>query len=116
MGYEVRSSCRQAKKVSNDTSINTDYSNNHSGTFTVAPRPGITFSDNDGKFTFLSSSCILPHFPYNPIDHPLSIPGFRHLANVLPSLGAHFMLFLGDFIYIDVPKRFGKSIEDYRRE
>ena len=26
------------------------------------------------------------------------------------------MLFLGDFIYIDVPKRFGATIEDYRRE
>ncbi len=26
------------------------------------------------------------------------------------------MLFLGDFIYIDVPKRFGVSAEDYRRE
>jgi len=26
------------------------------------------------------------------------------------------MLFLGDFIYVDVPKRFGVSVEDYRRE
>lgn len=26
------------------------------------------------------------------------------------------MLFLGDFIYVDVPKRFGTTIEDYRRE
>lgn len=26
------------------------------------------------------------------------------------------MLFLGDFIYIDVPKRFGVTVEDYRRE
>jgi alkaline phosphatase D len=26
------------------------------------------------------------------------------------------MLFLGDFIYIDVPRRFGASVEDYRRE
>ena len=26
------------------------------------------------------------------------------------------MLFLGDFIYVDVPKRFGSTIEDYRRE
>jgi alkaline phosphatase D len=26
------------------------------------------------------------------------------------------MVFLGDFIYIDVPKRFGTSVEDYRRD
>ena len=30
--------------------------------------------------------------------------------------GAQFMIFLGDFIYIDVPKRFGTTTEDYRRE
>lgn len=71
---------------------------------------------NSGKFAFVTSSCILPHFPYNPFDHALSIPGFRYLAKVLPNLGAQFMLFLGDFIYIDVPKRFGTSVEDYRRE
>jgi alkaline phosphatase D len=80
-----------------------------------APRPGVTHASNDGKFTFLTTSCILPRFPYNPFDHALSIPGFRHLAKVLPSLGAQFMLFLGDFIYIDVPRRFGSSVEDYRR-
>jgi len=91
-------------------------SNNHSGFFTVPPRVGTVPKDG---FTFLTTSCIKPRFPYNPLDHGLSIPGFRHLANVLKKVPgrAQFMLFLGDFIYIDVPKRFGKSDkEDYRRE
>ncbi|KAG9244942.1 alkaline phosphatase family protein-like protein [Calycina marina] len=90
-------------------------SNNHTGFFSIPPRPGIVPSTG---FTFLTSSCIKPKFPYNPLDHPLSIPGFRHLSKVIGSIpgGAQFMLFLGDFIYIDVPKRFGTSTEDYRRE
>ncbi|KAI9729662.1 MAG: hypothetical protein M1818_008415 [Claussenomyces sp. TS43310] len=99
-----------------DTAYEWVTSNNFSGSFDGAPRPGHTLEKNDGKFTFLTSSCIIPHFPYNPTDHPLSLPGLKHLGKVLPSLGAQFMLFLGDFIYIDVPKRFGTTIEDYRRE
>lgn len=90
-------------------------SNNHTGFFTSAPKPGFN-NDQDGKFTFLTSSCIKPRFPYNPSKHPLSIPGFQYLAKLLPSLDAQFMLFLGDFIYVDAPKRFGVSVEDYRRE
>jgi alkaline phosphatase D len=31
-------------------------------------------------------------------------------------LKAHFMIFMGDFIYADVPKRFGTDAETYRRE
>ncbi|KAI1853536.1 hypothetical protein JX266_001520 [Neoarthrinium moseri] len=91
-------------------------SNNHSGEFLSAPKPGKMPDHNDGKFTFLATSCILPRLPYNPMDHALAIPGMKHLAKVLPSLGAQFMLFMGDFIYIDVPHRFGKSVEDYRQK
>jgi len=90
-------------------------STNHTGFFKVPPKPGQV---PEGGFTFLTSSCIKPRFPYNPTDHALSIPGFRHMAKVIKSIpgGAQFMLFLGDFIYIDVPRRFGTSVEDYRRE
>ncbi|KIM99539.1 hypothetical protein OIDMADRAFT_146197 [Oidiodendron maius Zn] len=91
-------------------------SNNHTGYFTVPPKTGHVPSTG---FTFLTTSCIKARFPYNPFtQHPLSIPGFKHLANVIKSIpgGAQFMLFLGDFIYIDVPRRFGTSAEDYRRE
>lgn len=91
-------------------------SNNHTGQFLSAPKPGNMPEYNGGKFTFLSTSCILPRFPYNPLDHALAIPGMRHLANRLPHLGAQFMLFLGDFIYVDVPQRFGKSVEEYRMQ
>ncbi|KAG6034708.1 hypothetical protein E4U41_006426 [Claviceps citrina] len=91
-------------------------SNNHTGEFLTPPKPGTIPTVNDGKFTFLSTSCILPRFPYNPLDHALAIPGLRHLARKIPDLGAQFMLFLGDFIYIDVPERFGKSPEEYRMQ
>ncbi|KAG5999841.1 hypothetical protein E4U54_001653 [Claviceps lovelessii] len=91
-------------------------SNNHTGEFLAPPKPGSTPVVNDGKFTFLSTSCILPRFPYNPLDHALAIPGLRHLARKLPELRAQFMLFLGDFIYVDVPERFGKSAEEYRMQ
>ncbi|KAI1342056.1 alkaline phosphatase family protein [Xylariaceae sp. FL0016] len=91
-------------------------SNNHSGEFTAAPKPGTMPETSDGKFTFLSTSCLLPRLPYNPLDHPLAFPGMKHLAKVLPSLGAQFMLFLGDFIYIDVPNTHGQTVEDYRQK
>ncbi|KAL8947341.1 MAG: hypothetical protein Q9222_006371 [Ikaeria aurantiellina] len=44
------------------------------------------------------------------------MPGFKHLAQWIPDLKASFMLFLGDFIYIDVPRRLGSDPETYRRE
>ncbi|PHH87234.1 hypothetical protein CDD83_9140 [Cordyceps sp. RAO-2017] len=91
-------------------------SNNHTGEFLAPPKPGVRSKYNDGKFTFVSTSCILPRFPYNPLDHALAIPGLRHLAKKLPEMGAQFMLFLGDFIYVDVPERFGKSAEEYRMQ
>ena len=90
-------------------------SNNHTGFFTTAPPVGRMVPDR-GKFTFLTSSCIKPRFPYNPFSHPLTIPGLKHLAKWIPELKASFMLFLGDFIYIDVPRRFGTDVETYRRE
>lgn len=85
-------------------------SNGHRGEFTSAPQAG-KYPDN-GKFTFLSTSCIVNRLPYNPLDHPLSIPGMRYLSNLLPNLGAQFMLFLGDFIYADVPREWGESAAD----
>lgn len=87
-------------------------SNGHSGEFTSAPKAGKYPDKFDGKFTFLSTSCIVNRLPYNPLDHPLSIPGMRHLSKVLPNLGAQFMLFLGDFIYADVPREWGQSAAD----
>lgn len=90
-------------------------SNNHTGFFTTAPPVG-QINPKIKKFSFLASSCLKANFPYSPLSHPLSIPGFRHLAKLIPSLRASFMLFLGDFIYIDVPHRFGSDSESYRRQ
>ncbi|EOO01469.1 putative alkaline phosphatase family protein [Phaeoacremonium minimum UCRPA7] len=91
-------------------------SNNHSGEFTAAPKAGQTSEITNGQFTFLSTSCIVSRLPYNPLDHPLAIPGMKYLAKALPDLGAQFMLFLGDFIYVDVPRWWGKDIGDYRQK
>jgi alkaline phosphatase D len=91
-------------------------SNNHSGEFTTPPPIGRAAETREGPFTFLSTSCVVSRLPYNPKDHPLAIPGMRHLASVLPSLDAQFMLFLGDFIYVDVPRWWGKHVEDYRQK
>lgn len=91
-------------------------SNNHTGYFTTSPVVGQIAARTDHKFTFLTSSCIKPNFPYNIFAQPLSIPGLRHVAKHIPELKAAFMLFLGDFIYVDVPKRMGTDVETYRRE
>ncbi|KAK0727334.1 PhoD-like phosphatase-domain-containing protein [Lasiosphaeria miniovina] len=91
-------------------------SNNHSGEFTTPPSVGDAAEIGKGPFTFLSTSCIVSRLPYSPFDHPLAIPGLRHLVKVLPSLNAQFMLFLGDFIYVDVPRWWGKEVSDYRQK
>lgn len=91
-------------------------SNNHSGEFTAGPKAGKAPALFNGSFTFVATSCMLSRVPYTPLDHPLSIPGLQHLARVLPKLNAQFMLFLGDFIYSDVPRYWGKSAEDYRQK
>jgi alkaline phosphatase D len=92
-------------------------SNNQTGSFITAPLPG---SQSANRLTFLTSSCIKPNFPYNPFSHPLRVVGVEIVSRAiakLPSLGRpSFMLFLGDFIYIDVPLRFGSSQDHYRSE
>ncbi|KAF2113796.1 PhoD-like phosphatase-domain-containing protein [Lophiotrema nucula] len=91
-------------------------SKNVTGTFTTAPRHGLLSSLKDFKYTFVHSSCLKPRVPYTPFQHPLEFPGMAHLARWLPELRPYFMLFLGDFIYVDVPQRLGKEAEHYRRE
>lgn len=86
------------------------------GTFTTAPRPGRISHLKESKYTFVHSSCIKPRVPYSPFQHPLEFPGMAHLARWLPELRPYFMLFLGDFIYVDVPQQLGKDAEHYRRE
>ena len=83
-------------------------------------------------FRFVVSSCATPNFPYAPLQGR-RIKGYDLLADYLwPSKStatedaltavadadtppAEFMLFLGDFIYADVPMYFGDNVEAYRR-
>ena len=99
------------------TSYRYSLSNKQTGTFVTAPAP---FSKAGGRLSFLTSSCMKPNFPYNPLAHPLRIYGIEQVSDFihkLPSmLRPSFMLFLGDFIYIDVPQRFGSSTSHYRSE
>ena len=44
-------------------------SNNHSGSFKTAPTVG-RIDSKEGKFTFLTTSCIKARFPYSPLVHP----------------------------------------------
>ncbi|KAK5207348.1 hypothetical protein LTR41_006917 [Exophiala xenobiotica] len=90
-------------------------SNDKSGTFTTAASQ---YSDAVNSLTFLTSSCIKANFPYRPSAPALAIHGFEHLSKVLRGLPspASFMLFLGDFIYVDVPLRLSASLAHYRSE
>lgn len=105
-------------KLKADTRYQYTISTNHTGFFTTAPRTGqiSTRVEKGSMFTFVHSSCIKLNFPYNPLSHPLSAPGLRYLAQTASDLKAQFMLFLGDFIYIDVPRRKGIDLETYRRD
>ncbi|KAA8647593.1 alkaline phosphatase family protein [Aspergillus tanneri] len=89
-------------------------SNNRSGSFVTAPPSG------SSSLAFVTSSCMKANFPYSPRSHPLRIPGLETMTTTLAQLPAAarpaFMLFLGDFIYIDVPQRFGSSVSHYRSE
>ncbi|KAK5683193.1 hypothetical protein LTS10_004724 [Elasticomyces elasticus] len=105
-------------RLTSDTRFQWVVSNNHTGFFTTAPKPGHTSerAGTVGTFTFLHTSCLKNNFPYNPFAHTLSNSGLKHLSKALQDIKAQFMLFLGDFIYIDVPHRHGSTAEDYRRE
>lgn len=90
-------------------------SNDLAGTFTTAPSPK---SEAAKSLTFVTSSCIKANFPYQAKAHALAIHGFEHLSSVIQALPspASFMMFLGDFIYIDVPQRLSSSVRHYRAE
>ncbi|RMZ82625.1 hypothetical protein DV738_g1486, partial [Chaetothyriales sp. CBS 135597] len=98
-----------------DTSYTYSLSNDLSGKFTTAPGH---FSPKANSLTFVTSSCIKANFPYQPFSHSLAFHGFDYLSRALRSLPnpAAFMLFLGDFIYVDVPLRLSSSYLHYRAE
>ncbi|KAK0483372.1 PhoD-like phosphatase-domain-containing protein [Armillaria novae-zelandiae] len=101
-----------------------------------------TFPDprlpSGNKFSFLVSSCMTTNFPYLPFQGR-RIKGYDILSDLLypkesafnstsgigvtgnttlvkkRSMLPEFLLFLGDFIYADVPVYTGSTLEDYRR-
>lgn len=78
----------------------------HSGTFTTAQK-------FPKKWSLISSSCIKPFYPYNPLDSALRIKGLEYLDQYISSNPVDMMLFLGDFIYIDLPIALGWNVSHY---
>ncbi|RDW61995.1 hypothetical protein BP6252_11428 [Coleophoma cylindrospora] len=90
-----------------DTSYNYHTNTSLAGSFR-------TSSSSPKKWSLATSSCIKPGFPYNPAGSELRIPGLEHLSSHVTKSSIDMVLFLGDFIYIDLPARFGFSNEHYR--
>ncbi|TFK72587.1 hypothetical protein BDN72DRAFT_836149 [Pluteus cervinus] len=76
------------------------------------------------QFRFIASSCITPNFPYGGPTERKTIHGFDLMSEYLdphstkdvsPAPPMEFILFLGDFIYADVPIYWGNAKEAYRR-
>ncbi|KAK9453210.1 PhoD-like phosphatase-domain-containing protein [Dipodascopsis uninucleata] len=70
-----------------------------------------TASQQPGKFSFLSTSCVKARVPYSPVEHPLTIYGFHMYSFLAPLID--FFLFLGDFTYADVPFMLGNDESYY---
>lgn len=71
--------------------------------FVTSPDPRLA-SATGSHFSFVSTSCIRPGFPYRGPSRKRETVGARFLREVasrLPSL--RFAIFVGDFIYADVP-------------
>ncbi|KAF9532442.1 PhoD-like phosphatase-domain-containing protein [Crepidotus variabilis] len=106
-------------------------------TFTTFPDPRLS---SGSHFRFVASSCITPNFPYRGPWNKRSIRGFDLLADYLTQISPgplgkepvnlttandtlvlpqtpsiDFLLFLGDFIYADVPVYIGDDKSAYQR-
>ncbi|KAJ1739535.1 hypothetical protein LPJ78_004912 [Coemansia sp. RSA 989] len=75
--------------------------------FKTAPPPHMPT-----RLRFGTGSCIKPNFPYRPSKTP-DIYGFSSMLDHSDSLD--MIMFMGDFVYADVPLYFGPTTEDYRR-
>ncbi|KAJ7026105.1 PhoD-like phosphatase [Mycena alexandri] len=84
-------------------------SGGHTGSFT-------TSAETLKKFTVISTSCQKPFYPYSPLSHSLAIPGLSHLAHYVELAPPEFILFLGDFIYSDLPAQIEPLTRKYYRQ
>ncbi|KAF7368921.1 Alkaline phosphatase family protein [Mycena venus] len=84
-------------------------SGTHTGSF-------VTSAKNLKKFSIISTSCQKPFYPYSPFSHALAIPGLSHLARHVESEPPEFILFLGDFIYSDLPVQLDSLTTKFYRQ
>ncbi|WYZ34007.1 hypothetical protein EsH8_I_000283 [Colletotrichum jinshuiense] len=89
-----------------DTAYSYTTNASHAGSFRTA-------STSPKRWSLISTSCIKPFYPYSPLDHGLRIRGLEYLDQYLSTNPADMMLFLGDFIYIDLPVALGWTPEHY---
>jgi alkaline phosphatase D len=61
----------------------------------------------------VSTSCTKPFYPYNPADHGPRVKGLEYLGDFVSQNAVEFILFLGDFIYIDLPYPIGWTRDHY---
>ncbi|THV08076.1 Metallo-dependent phosphatase [Dendrothele bispora CBS 962.96] len=109
-GLWPNTSYEYALSVSNNTLLSYPNSPLSFKTFPDSRLPGGT------HLKFMSTSCILPNFPYTPSQSRV-IKGFDIMNDFISRTESHprFLLLLGDFIYADVPVFIGNSKEAYRR-
>lgn len=93
---------------SHQSTLDTDTIRLGSVEFKTAPAPS-----TPTKLRFATGSCVKPHFPYTLTSTP-DVFGF---SNMFEQHGDQLdlFLFLGDFIYADLPLYFGSTPDDYRR-
>lgn len=88
----------------------------HSQYFTTFSDPALTAAGtpNEGThYTFASSSCVKPGFPWTGPSNKLYTKGASDFLKVAERVGVRFMLFLGDTIYADVPWYSGAAVKNY---
>ncbi|GAA5829024.1 hypothetical protein JCM3766R1_003908 [Sporobolomyces carnicolor] len=81
-------------------------------TFTTFPDPSLS---QPTHYTFASSSCVKPGFPWTGPQNKRSIKGADSFLKIAEKVGVRFMVFLGDFIYSDVPYLAGVTTEQYNK-
>ncbi|GAA6012699.1 hypothetical protein JCM11491_002534 [Sporobolomyces phaffii] len=81
-------------------------------TFTTFPDPSLS---QPTHYTFASSSCVKAGFPWTGPQNKRSIKGAESFLKIAEKVGVRFMVFLGDFIYADVPWYSGASVERYNK-
>ncbi|GAA6000157.1 hypothetical protein JCM10207_007883 [Rhodosporidiobolus poonsookiae] len=88
-------------------------------TFTTFSDPILSLATPDGgdgtHYTFASSSCVKPGFPYEGPWAKRTVRGAEHFLKIAERESVRFLLFLGDLIYADVPWYAGPSVDNYNK-